>query len=109
MKKQYNKPQIITSNLNFLNKELPIRFPDFQQIINNISAKYPYAKKSEISIIIKAFLEEIREQLVRGNVINIRNFLPNMRMHSYAKLRQDKIVINTRVQVTTTTKIKSKK
>lgn len=84
-----------------LNRDLPLQLKSLQKIVATIHHQFPQMKKSEISLIIKTFLEEIREQLVLGNKINVRGFLYDMRLYTYARLRNEKVIFTTRVQVAT--------
>lgn len=108
MKRKHNKTYFNSSDINDLNVNLPLNLKELEATINNIAPKYPLLKKSEISLIIKIFMEEIREQLVQGNSINIYDFLLDMRLYTFCKLRENKLTFNTRVQVNTPTKIRNK-
>jgi len=84
-----------------LNSDLPLNLKELEIIIDEVSQKYPTLKKSEISLIIKCLMETLREQLLKGKVINIHEFLPNMKLYTFCKLRKNKLTFNTKIQVTT--------
>lgn len=107
MKKKFNKAYFKSFDINDLNADLPINLRELQPIIDEISLKYPSLKKHEIALIVRSFMEEIRAQLVEGNQINIREFLFDMRLYTFAKLRKNKITLNTKVQVSTPKKFKN--
>ncbi len=108
MKRKYNKTHFKSFDINDLNVDLPLNLKELEPAINIIARKYPILKKSEISLISKLFMEEIREQLLQGNSINIYDFLLNMKLYTYCKLRNNKLNFNTRVQVNTPTRIRNK-
>jgi len=108
MKRKYNKTHFKSLDINDLNINLPLNLKELESAINNIAIKYPTLKKSEISLIAKLFMEEIREQLLQGNTINIYDFLLNMKLYTYCKLRNNKLIFNTRIQANTPTKIRNK-
>jgi len=107
MKRKYNKTHFKSFDINDLNVDLPLNLKELEPLINIIVQKYPSLKKSEISIIIKTFMEEIREQLIHGNGIHIKNFLLNMKLYTFCKLRNNKLMFNTKVQVNTPRKIRN--
>jgi nucleoid DNA-binding protein len=108
MKKKFNKTHFKSFDINDLNSNLPISLRELQTVIEDISKRYPALKKHEVAVIIKIFMEEIRSQLIEGNEINIREFLFNMRLYTFAKLRKNKITLNTKVQVSTPKKLRIK-
>lgn len=100
MKKKYNRPYL-KQDLYYLNNKLPINLGGLEKIINSVHARYPILSKTEISLIVKALFEELREQLVHGNTINLLNIGSGIRIHTYCKLYSTKLVGNVRVQVNT--------
>lgn len=109
MKKKYNKTYFKSLDINTLNTELPLNLRELETIINEVSKKYPILTKIQISMISKKIMEEIREQLLAGNGINIREFLFDMKLFTFCKLRKNKITFNTKIQVSTPLKIKNSK
>lgn len=108
MKRKYNKTHFQSFDINDLNVDLPLNLKELEPAINNIAIRYPLLKKSEISLIAKIFMEEVRAQLLQGNSINIYDFLLNMKLYTYCKLRNNKLIFNTRVQVNTPIRIRNK-
>lgn len=108
MKRKHNKTYFKSIDINDLNVDLPLNLKELEPVINKIAQRYPALKKSEISLIAKMFMEEVREQLVQGKSINIYNFLLDMRLYTFCKLRENKLTLNTRVQVNTPTRIRNK-
>lgn len=105
MKKKFNKAYFKSFDIEDLNANLPINLTELQSVINDIAIRYPALKKHEIALIVKYFMEEIRLQVIEGNQINIREFLFDMRLYTFARLRKDKITLNTKVQVSTPKKL----
>jgi hypothetical protein len=106
MKKKHNQAYFKALDINDLNKDLPLKLKSLEQINNAVAQKYPLLKKTEISLISKALMEEIRAQLLEGNSINVRNFLIGMKLYTFAKLRKNKIVFSTKIQVSSPPQIK---
>lgn len=77
--KEQSKEDMIES----LNAEFPLNLKDLAPLVDRIHEKYPYIDKSEISLIVKATFESIREFLVLGYVINFNKFLFDMKLHFY--------------------------
>lgn len=90
-----------SKNISDIDSDLPIKLDDFDIILNNLHEHYSTLIKSDIAIIIKTTFEVIRKQIVNSEMINIKNFLPGMRLVPYYKVRNNLIVINTRVRVST--------
>lgn len=108
MKRKLNHTHFKSFDIEALNADLPINLRKLEPLIDNISSKYPLLKKSEISIIIKAFIEEMRVQLLKGNSINLFQFLLEMKLYTFCKVIKNKLYFNTRIAVTTPEKIKNK-
>lgn len=79
-----------------LNSEFPLNLKDLGPIVDRIHEKYPYIDKMEISLIVKATFESIREFLVLGYVINFNKFLFDMKLHFYRI--KDKIGVRVRAK-----------
>ncbi len=106
MQSKSNKTYFKSNYLEKLDKDLPIKLSKIEHIIDLIAKQYPTLKKSEISLIVKSLMEEIRDQLLQGNVITINDLFLNMRLYTYCKITNNKIRFNTRVQLTTPGHIK---
>lgn len=76
---------------NLVNSELPINIKTLESLVDRIYKRYPMIDKTQISVIVRAALESIRELLILGNVINFNKFVFNMKLHFfthyYKKLR----------------------
>lgn len=107
MKRKHNSSYFKSGDINNLNADLPLNLRELEPVINEIVKKCPLLKKSEISLIVKCFIEELREQLVKGKIINLKDLLMNMQLYTFCKLKNNKLMFNTRVQVTTPRHIKN--
>lgn len=106
MKQKSNKTYFKSLDINNLNDDLPLKLKALEPMVENIYKKYPVISKGEISLIIKMFMEEIREQLLQGYSINVYQCLLNMKLYTYCKLNNDKLLSNVRIQVNTPKRIK---
>lgn len=82
-KKAYNvyfKDKAFEEVINILNKEYPIKLTNGEELIDKIYNKYPLISKTEIAIIINTTFEAIRDFLVKGDSVNINNFVNGLRI-----------------------------
>lgn len=76
----YFKDQLFEEIISILNSEYPIKLNNGEDLIERIHNKYPLITKTEIAVIINATFESIREFLIRGDIINISNFVNGLRI-----------------------------
>lgn len=107
MKRQNNTTYFKSDVINNINTDLPIKLKNLEHVINQVAIKYPNLKKHEISLIVKTLVEEMRDQLIKGKVITLRDLLSNMRLYTFCKMKNNKLIFSTRVQVTTPRHIKN--
>ncbi len=105
-----NKAALIAfqEDLNFddLNREYPISIKDLNPIIDRIALKYPNVQRADISLMIKIFWEEIRNQLLNGKTIHINQCLQQTHLYPYYKIKKNKIIVNMRIRTITPTKLR---
>lgn len=65
--------------VNEINTDLPLQIKLLEPLIDRIYKRYPIIDKTEISVIVKAALEEIRSFLILGNIINFNKFVFDMK------------------------------
>lgn len=80
-----------------LNSEYPINIKHLSIIVDKIYAKYPLIDKIEISIIVRAVFESIREFLVLGHIINFNKIFFDTKLHFF----KFKEAIGLKVKLTT--------
>lgn len=101
MKKKQNKTYFTKFDIKKFNNDLPIKIDTLENIIAQVTKQYPFITESEIKLIVFYFLEEIREQVIQGNSINIEEFLHNMKLYTFCKIKYNKLEVNARIQVNT--------
>jgi len=69
--------------INLVNREQPINIKHLSFIVDKIYAKYPLIDKSEISVIVRAVFESIREFLILGYIINFNKTFFDMKFHVF--------------------------
>lgn len=107
MIRKTNQLVLKPGEIDHLNTILPIKMRHLEPVINTITHKYPHLKKSQITLIVKTLLEEMRENLIRGNTITIKDLLFNMRLYTFCRMKNNKLIFNTQVQVSTPRYIKN--
>lgn len=89
-------------------KTLPLNLKNMEQIIDNIAKRYPTLSKIDISIITKAFLEELREAVLNGKDVCIFDFVSHMRLYTYCKINNyNKLGFLAKIQVNTSPSMKA--
>ncbi len=92
--------------IKLVNSELPINIKHLEIIVDKIYTKYPLIDKAEISIIVRAVFESIREFLILGYIINFNKFFSNMRFYFSEFVLKTQTFIGMKVQITTPPHIK---
>jgi nucleoid DNA-binding protein len=91
-------------NKNEMDKKYPINISELENIITRIHNKYSIINKSEITLIVKSFFEEMRYLILIGKEININNFIPSVKLIRYKVKDRDA----TRLKLSTPQDIKNK-
>ena len=100
--KQINyKDLTIGEFTNLVNKSLQIKLSDKFDLINEIHDHYPVASKKDISLIVKAFFDVLRESLLAGEVINFNKTFSNMKLMVYKYRRDNKNYVSVKVRIST--------
>ncbi len=87
--------------IKLVNSELPINIKHLAIIVDKIYAKYPLIDKTEISIIVRAVFESIREFLILGYIINFNKYFFDMKFHFFEFAAKAKKYTSLKVKVTT--------
>jgi hypothetical protein len=87
--------------IQLINKDYPINIKFMERIIDRIYAKYPLIDKIEISIIVRAVFESIREFLILGYIINFNRFVFDMKLHVFEYAAKTKKYLGLKVKATT--------
>lgn len=86
---------------NSVNNNYPIRISQLELIIDRIHHKYPSLDKSEISLVVRAVFESLRDFLILGYVINFNKFLSDMKLNFFTRVIDGKIGSALRVKLQT--------
>lgn len=84
-----------------VNKSLPIYFKDHEDIINRIHKKYPLISKSDISLIVIAIFESIRELLILGKVLNFNKIFFDTKFYFFDHSRDGAIFPSLKLKMST--------
>lgn len=90
-----------------IDKKLPLKLNNFEEIVNRCHELYPLCSKPEIALIIKALIEQMRVELLSGNSITVQNFWTNLEFYPYYKLyrKTNKIAYNVKLRASTPEKV----
>lgn len=89
-----------------INKSLQIKLSDKAELIDEIHDHYPMVSKKDVSLIVKAFFDVLRESLVTGEVINFNKTFSNMRLLVYNHRRNNKDYVSVKVKISTPVGVK---
>jgi len=84
-----------------VNEEFPIEIRQLESIIDRIHHKYPLIDKTQISLIVRAFFESLRDFLILGYEINFNKLLTNMKLRFFTHVINGKINPALRVKLKT--------
>jgi hypothetical protein len=89
--------QVVTE----INKELPINLKHNEELVDRIHKKYPILTKTEISIIVKAVFQSLRDLLLLGKVLNFNTLFFDTKLYFFTHLRDGNILPALKVQMST--------
>ena len=87
--------------VDLLNEESPINLKYNEDLVNRVSSRYPLINKSEVSLIIKAVFQSMRDLLILGRVLNFNNLLFDMKLKFFDYRKNGHILPALRVKVST--------
>lgn len=87
--------------VDFLNQENPVNIKYNEDLVNRIHARYPLISKLEVSIIVKAIFQSLRDLLVLGNVLNFNNLFFNTKFHFFDYRKKGHILPSLKVKIST--------
>ena len=100
------KSHIENNAINTLNKNLPINITSLDKIISRVHLKYPNLSKIQINLIVRIFIDCLRLNLLKGERICLSGYISEMRLLSFYKIIDDKIIFGTKLQVSTPNKLR---
>ena len=101
--KNKSKDEII----NFFNNDLPINLKNISYIVDKIYDQYPLISKLEISYIVKNIIYSFRDNLIKGNIININNFFYDYKLYFYNFKKNNKNYNTIRAKIKTSPRLKN--
>ena len=101
--KNKSKDEII----NFFNNDLPINLKNIKNIVDKIYDQYPLISKLEISYIVKNIIYSFRDNLIKGNIININNFFYDYKLYFYNFKKNNKNYNTIRAKIKTSPRLKN--
>lgn len=100
--KDLTKEQMI----DLINKEYNINLKYNEKLVNRIHDRYPNISKIEVSLIVKAFFESIRNLFLLGKVLNFNKLFFNAHFHFFDYRRFGRIFPSLRIILKTPPPIK---
>ncbi len=78
-----------------INKSYPINFKKYN-FLNKVHEKHPLLQKEDIALVVKAIFETIRENVIEGYSINVKNLFNEFRLSLIKKKDFKNLKINNR-------------
>ena len=87
--------------LDILNKENPVNLKYNEELVNRVYARYPYIDKPQVSLIVKAIFQSLRDLLVLGKVLNFNNLFFDTKLHFFDYRKDGHILPSLKVKIST--------
>jgi len=87
--------------MEFLNETLPISLKNNAELIDRIHSRYPLLDKSQISFVVRAVFQSIRDLLVLGKVLNFNNLFFDTKLHFFDHRKNGHILPALKVKIAT--------
>jgi hypothetical protein len=84
-----------------VNRENPINLKYNESLIERVHARYPLISKTEVSIIVKAIFQSLRDLLVLGKVLNFNNLFFDTKLHFFDYRKGAAILPSLKVKMST--------
>jgi hypothetical protein len=94
--------------VDLLNSEFPINIRHNSNIIDRIHSKYPFISKYEISMIVIAVFQSMRDLMVLGKVLNFNNLFFDTKLHFFDYCKRGLILPSLKVKISTPPKLRKK-
>jgi hypothetical protein len=95
--KQLDHQQVV----DLINKEIPVNIKYNEDLVDRVYARYPLIDKTQVSIIVKAVFQSLRDLLVLGKVINFNNFFFDTKLFFFDYHRDGRILPSLKVKIST--------
>ncbi len=93
--------------VDLVNTENPINLKHNQDLIDRVHARYPLIDKVQVSIIVKAVFQSMRDLLVLGKVLNFNNLFFDAKLHFFDYRRDGHILPSLKVKISTPPPLRS--
>lgn len=87
--------------IDLLNNNLPVNIKYNEDLVDRVHARYPLLDKIEVSIIIKAVFQSIRDLLVLGKILNFNTLFFDTKLYFFDHRRDGHILPALKVKITT--------
>jgi hypothetical protein len=87
--------------VDLINKEMPVNIKYNEDLVDRVYARYPLIDKIQVSIIVKAVFQSLRDLLVLGKVINFNNLFFDFKLHFFDYRRDGRILPSLKVKIST--------
>ena len=87
--------------IDLLNVDLPVNIKYNEDLVDRVHARYPLIDKTQVSIIVKAIFQSLRDLLILGKVINFNNYFFDMKLFFFPLRRGGRILSSLKVKMTT--------
>lgn len=87
--------------ISIINRDLPLTIKYNEDLVNRISAKYPILNKTEISIIVTAVFQSIRDLLVLGKILNFNSLFFDTKFLVFSHKRNNIVYPSIKVKIST--------
>src|SRR5574337_1640130 len=84
-----------------LNQEYPVNIKYNERLVNRVYTRYPLINKSEVSFIIRAVFQSLRDLLVLGNVLNFNGLFFDTKLHFFVHRRENRTLPSLKVKIST--------
>ena len=87
--------------IDHLNNDLQVNIKYNEDLVDRVHARYTLLDKTEVSIIIKAVFQSIRDLLVFGKILNFNTLFFDTKLYFFEHRRNGHIVPALKVKITT--------
>lgn len=84
-----------------LNSTLPVNIKYNEDLVDRVHSRYPLLDKTEVSVIIKAVFQSIRDLLVLGKILNFNTLFFDTKLYFFDHRRNGRILPSLKVKITT--------
>lgn len=84
-----------------LNSTLPVNIKYNEDLVDRVHSRYPLLDKIEVSIIVKAVFQSIRDLLVLGKILNFNTLFFDTKLYFFDHRRNGRILPSLKVKITT--------